>query len=215
MESGAVVVPQWLGHEGGRLARHGGGVPNQVAGPDQVIGCGDQWFGGEIKLALSGRGHPVVVAADGDAALGQRLQDLVAEFLQRIGRRDGQVSLAVPDPGGAGSGQVVASTPLALTTLDPVERFLFVLAEPDPVEDEKIDPWPHSSFVSQPKRLEVMCRFSGNIARILGIVLAGDRVLDIGQNRQGAGPVRVDECGFRLGNDQDVAFVDRLPSLQA
>ena len=81
--------------------------------------------------------------------------------------------------------------------------------------DKKFDPWSHSGFVSQAQRLEVMCRFSGNIARILGIVLAGDRVLDIGQDRQCAGPVRVDECGFRLGNDQDVAFVDRLPSLQA
>ena len=140
---------------------------------------------------------------------------IVPQFLQRIGWRDGKVSLSVSDPRVVVGRCRVARLPGPLTTFDTIERFVFVLPVVHAVEDEEFDPRPDESLVGETERLHVVCCFSSNIARILGIVFACDRVLDIGQDRQRARLVGVDKGGFGLRHDEDVAFVDRLPSLQA
>ncbi len=155
----------------------------------------------------------MVLGLDLDAALLQSEHHLGADILQRVGRRRGEVALLVADlvagvrPVGLG-----AAGPLPFVAVDVVIRFVLVLVEADAIEDEKFRLRSEMSDVGDARRFHVGFRFAGNIARILGIIFARDRILDVAGHRQRLHHEGVDDRRFRLGNDEHVALVDRLPT---
>ena len=55
--------------------------------------------------------------------------------------------------------------------------------------------------------------FAGDVAGVAGVILLGDRVLDIADHRQGGlCGERVDQRGFGLRDDEQVGLVDRAPA---
>ncbi len=125
----------------------------------------------------------------------------------------GEVALLVADlVAGVRAVGLRAAGPLTFAAVDVVIRFVLVLIEADAVEDEEFRLRSEMSDVGDAGRLHVGFRFAGNVARILGIVFARDRILDVAGHRQRMQHERVNDGRFRLRHDEHVAFVDRLPT---
>ena len=75
---------------------------------------------------------------------------------------------------------------------------------------------PMKQVSPMPVLFEVIDRLAGDVPRVAGIVLAGDRVLDVADHRQGRDLAEGVEHG-RLGlrHHEHVALVDRLPAADA
>ena len=115
-------------------------------------------------------------------------------------RRPLNVDLRPPTSGGR-----PAAVPLPFDAVEVVVRLVLVLVEADVVEDEELGFKAELGDVGQSGRLHVGLGLAGNVARIFGIVLAGDRVLDVAGHGQRGLHERVDDGRFRLRDDEHVA----------
>jgi len=83
----------------------------------------------------------------------------------------------------------------------------------DIVENEEFQLRTEVGDVGDPGGLHVVDRLAAHIARIARIILLGERVLNIANHGQSSVFAEgINESSFRLGNDQHVGFIDRLPA---
>ena len=88
-----------------------------------------------------------------------------------------------------------------------------LLVETDIVKNEKFWLQAEPAFRGDSRGTHVSVCFSGNIARILGIVHACDGILNIAAQTQRLWKEGIDKGRFRLGNQQHIAFIDGLPAV--
>ena len=151
-----------------------------------------------------------------DAALDQGVHHLVADVHHLVGRRDREVAFLVADLVAQVRVFLAAAIPLAFATVDEVVARVGRLVEADVVENEELKLRAHEARVGDAGALEIGRGLAGDVARIAAVVLAGDRVLDVADHRQGLDRAeRVEDGGFGLRDDEHVALVDPLPAADA
>jgi hypothetical protein len=101
---------------------------------------------------------------------------------------------------------------LPLGAFDVVIRFVLVLVEADVIENEELRLRPDVRLVGHAGGTHVGFGLARHVARVLGIILPRDRVLNVARHRQGLAHERIDHGRVRLGDDEHVALVDRLPA---
>ena len=209
----AVVAEERLGHERRRLAVAPGDVADDVLGQHHLVGALDQRLGHQVDLALAAGGDLVEVGRRGDPALGHALGHLGAEVDQAVGRRTGEIA----QPRARLVAEVrrlgPAPVPGPFDRIDVIERLVPALVEPDVVEDEELELGRQQAVIGQPGVPHVADGLAGDVARVAGVVLLGDRVLDVADHRQGRlRRERVDQRRLGLRDDQQVGLVDRPPA---
>ena len=149
------------------------------------------------------------------------MHHLVTDVHQLIGRWDWEVALFVAEFVAEVSTAVAravigAAVPFALVAIDEEIATVGCLVEADVVEDEKLGFRADVAGIGDAGAAEIVDGFASDIARIAGIVFAGDRILDVANHAEGR-ELRegIDKGGFGLRNQQHVAFVDGLPAANA
>ena len=209
----AVVAEERLGHERGGLAVAPGHVANDVLGEHDLVGALDQRLRDEVDLALAAGGDLVKVGRRGDAAFGHALGHLGAEVDQAVGRRTGKIAQARARLVAEVGRLVPAAVPDPFDRIDVVERLVPALLEPDVVEDEELELRRQQALIGQPGVPHVADGLAGDVARVAGVVLMRDRILDVADHRQGRlRRERIDQRRLRLRDDQQIGLVDRAPA---
>ena len=158
-------------------------------------------------------GDLVVVGGGGDPAFGHPLGHLGPEVGQAVRGRAGEVAQARARLVAQIRPLGPATVPGSLGGVDVVIGLVAVLVEADIVEDEEFELRGEPTGVGQAGRLHVADGLAGDVPGVAGVILLGDRVLDVADHRQGrAGGERVDQRRVRLGDDEQVGLVDRAPA---
>ena len=214
MHARAVVAEERLGHERRRLAVAAGDVADDVPGQHHLVGALDQRLRHQVDLALAAGGDLVVVRPR------WRSRTRPSAGPSRCGGRPGcrwEGRGSSPGPSRACSPRFgpldPAPVPGPLDRVDVVERLVPALVEPDVVEDEELQLGGEQAGVGQAGAPHVADGLAGDVPGVAGVVLLGDRVLDVADHRQGRlRRERVDQRRLGLGDDQQVGLVDRPPA---
>ena len=169
--------------------------------------------GHQVDLALAAGGDLVEVGRRGDPALRHALSHLGAEVHQAVGRRAGEIT----EPGAGLVAEVgrfrPAPVPCAFDRIDVIKRLVPPLFELNVVEDEELQLGCQQALIGQSGVPHVAGGLAGDVARVAGIVLVSDRVVDVADHRQRRlRRERVDQRRLGLGDDQQVGLVDRPPA---
>ena len=175
-----------------------------------------QRMGHQVDLALAAGGDLVEVGRRRDAAFGHPLGHLGAQVDQAVGRRTGEITQPrarlVAQVGRFGP----AAVPGPFDRIDVIERLVPALLEPDVVEDEELELGSQQALIGQPRVPHVADGLAGDVARVAGVILVGDRILDVADHRQGRlRRERIDQRRLGLGDDQQIGLVDRAPAHDA
>jgi len=155
----------------------------------------------------------MVLGLDFDATLHQRQHHLGTGFLQGVCGRYGKVSFLMADfIAGVLSAARFTPIPLAFDTVHMVIAFVLILIEAHIIENEELRLGSKIGDIGDFGGPHVAFCFSGNVARIFGIVFAGYRVLNITGHHQRIGHKGVHKGGIRLRHNQHVAFVNCFPA---
>ena len=169
-----------------------------------------------VDLTLAGGGHLVVLRLDQDADALQRHHHLAAQILLAVGRRNREVAFLVARLVAEVGILHAPRVPTALLGVDVVVALVLVLVEAHVVEDEELRLRTEVRRVADAGGAQVRLRLARNVARIAGVVLAGDRIADVADHHQRlARHERIDEAGRGNRLDQHVRLVDGLPTADA
>ena len=213
----AVVAEEGLGHEGDDLAVFLRGVLRHVFVLQDVVRHRQERVEAHVDLGLPGGRDLVVLDLDGDADRFQGEHHVAADVLQRIGGRHREIAFLEPDLVTQVSRLLdPARVPPALGRIDMVVALVLVLVVADVVENEEFALGAEIRDFCQARLLQVGLGLAGDIARVAGIVLAGDRIADIADHHEGLRLQEgIDEGRVGHGLDEHVALVDRLPAPDA
>jgi hypothetical protein len=166
-----------------------------------------------VDLGLAGRAHLMVLALDLHPQLLELKRHLAAQVLEGIGRSNREVPLLVARLVAEVGVLHPTAVPPALLGVDVVVAGVLVGLEADVVEDEELRLRTEVGRVGDSRELEVVDRLLRDEAGIARVRLPGDRIDDVADQRQGRVVTeRVDDRRLRVGNDQHVACVNRLPA---
>ncbi len=216
VHAAAVVLENRLGHEGDRFAGPLGHVAGDVLEPHHLVAHLEQRAELHVDLGLPGGAHLVMMSLDLDAHLLHLVDHLAAEVVVGVGRADREVA--------ALEGGLVAQVGLleAGAVPGPFHRIDLVhapglgLLVTDLVKDEELQLRPDEAGVGDAGALEIPDGLLGHVARVLAVLLAADRVEDVGQDAdRGLLEEAVQAGGFHLGDGQHVRHVDLLPAADA
>ncbi len=212
MHARAVVTEDRLGHEGRRLAVAPRGVLDDVLELHHVVGGLEQLVEAVVDLRLAGGADLVVGALDVQARLLELDHHLVAQLAEVVGGGDGEVAALVLHLVAAVVVlERVAGVPGAGDRVDLVEAGVLLGLEPHVVEDVELSLGGEERGVADPRRAQVGHRLLGDVARVAGVGLTGQRVVDEEVDDQGLGdPERVDVGGRRVREELHVGLVDGL-----
>ena len=210
---GAVVGEERLRHEGDGLA----GLPRDVLAdvlvPLQRVGDLHQRVEPEVDLGLAGGGHLVVLRLDLQPHLLHDADHLVAQVVLRVGRRDGEVPFLVARLVAEVRLLLSPGVPGPLVGVDGIEAEVRPAAVADVVEDEELGLRSEVRRVRDAGRLQVRLGLPRDVAGVAGVVLLGDRVDDVAdQRKRRPGDERIDDRRLGVGDHQHVGGVDRLPA---
>ena len=171
-----------------------------------------------VDLLLTGAGHLVVGALQLQADLLQVGDHVVAQVLVVVARRNREVALldAVleADVRGAVLFGVDAGVPRSLNGVDLVEGALHGVLVAHLVEDEELGFGSEGSGVGDAGGLQVGFGLAGDLARVAGVRLVGQRVDDGEGHVEGLVLAeRVDEGGRDIRDQLHVGLVDGLETL--
>ena len=213
---GAVVAVDRLRHEGRRLPVAAGDVLDDVFVEADLIGHPHQFLVVHVDLALPRGGHLVMLGLDVDPRLDHRLHHLVAQVHQLVAWWQRAIPLLEAELAAEVRPLLPPAVPFRLGGIDVVVALVGVLVEADIVEDEELRLRPDEAGIGDPGALEIIDRLAGDVARIAGVVLAGDRILDVADHRQrGEGREGIDDRRVGLGDEEHVTLVDALPAAEA
>ena len=184
VHSRAIVAEEGLGHEGRRLAVAASDVADDVLGRHDLVGTLDQRARDEVDLALARGGDLMKVGRRGDAAFGHALGHLGAQVHQAVGRRTGEVAQSrarlVAQVGVFGP----TSVPCPFDGIDLVKGLVAPLVKLDVVEDEKLEFGSQQAQIGHTGVPHVADGLAGDVARVAGVVLVCNRIVDVADHRQ-------------------------------
>src|SRR5262249_43330998 len=158
----------------------------------------------------------MMVSLNLQAAVEHRLHHLAAEVHELIGGRARKVTLFVPQLIAQTLVVVLSATPLALGTVEVIERLMSRRFEPRAFEDEKLSLRTEIRGVGDARVLEIIRRLRSDMPRIAAIGVASHRILDIAdQGQRGRRGERINESRLWLRKHEHVAFVNPLPAADA
>ena len=187
-----------------------GDVLDHVLVGHDLIGHAGQRLVAEVDLALASRRDLVVVELARDAEPLEREHHRRAEVVQRVVRRGREVALLladrVPEPR-------LAGVPVALGGVECVVRVVRAEVVGDLVEDEELALGPHVGGVGDARLVEIGLGPLGHAARVALVLLVGERVGDLADQRErGCLGERVENRARRIGHQQHVRLRDALPA---
>ena len=197
----AVVAEQRLGHERRRVAIAVADVLDDVLVLEHLVGHLDQRAEAHVDLGLASRADLVVVDFDLDPGLLHLQDDLAAQVLQLVHRRDREVALLVARAIAEVGRAVATAIPDAFVRVDLIEALAGVLAEADRVEDVELDLGAEVGGRGDAALRDEGFSFFRDVPRVARIALHRarlDDVADDAQRRDGAG--RVEEGGIGSGS---------------
>ena len=212
----AVVLEDGLRHHGDGLAVAHPHVLDDVLVLQHLVGHGRQGGEAHVDLRLPGGSHLVVMDLADDAAGLQRLDHLGTDVLQAVHGRHREVAFLVPGLVAQVLLVAVARVPGSLVGVDVVEAVVVALVEADVVEDVELDLRPPVAGVGDAGGLEVQLGLLRHVARVPGVGLAGQRILDVAHQVQGGQRgERIHEGGVGVREQQHVRLVDGLEAADA
>ena len=218
VHTSAVVVGDRLRHEGCSLASQSSGLVDNVLVLHQVIACVLQGVEAIVDLLLTSGGHLVVGTLEDQTDLLQVGDHVVAQVLGVVDRRNREVTLLdtvlESDVRGAVLFGVNAGVPRSLDGVNLVEGTLHGVLEANLVEDEELGLRGEGSGVGDAGGLQVRLGLAGDLTRIAGVRLVGQRVDDGEGHVEGLVLAeRVNESGLNIRDQLHVGFVDGLEAL--
>ena len=143
--------------------------------------------------------------------LDQRQHDLGPHVLEPVDRRNREIALLVPGAVAQVGHPIPARVPHPFLRIDVVVALVGGLIEPHRVEDEKLGFGPPVRGGGDAGGLEILLGLERDEARVPGIGLQGQRVVDVaGERERRHREHRIDERGRDIGQQEHVALVDRL-----
>ena len=188
------------------------GVLDHVLVEHQPVGDLQQRREAHVDLGLARGADLVVVDLDRDAELAERQHHLGPKVLVMVHRGDREVALFITRL----VAEVLAAllgprVPHAFDGIDVVVALVVVLVETDRVEDVELGLGPEVGDVGDPRPLQIVLGLAGDVARVAGVELAGQRVLHEGVDHEcrvlGEG---VHDRGVRVRNQDHVRLLDLL-----
>ena len=167
----------------------------------------------DAELVLSG-GHLVVVLLDGDAHLRHHRDHLGADVLAAVDRRNGEVAAL-----GARAVTEVAHLVLGarirgqLGEVHAETGVVRIGGEAHVIENEELGLRAHKDCVAHAGRLHVGLGLLGDAARVALVELAGGRLQDVAEQRNGRlGEERIEVGRGGVRHQQHVGGLDALPA---
>src|SRR5215831_18193056 len=217
MHAGAVITVEWLGHEGRAFVMALGYVAHRVFKNLQVVGGANQSGIAKVDFALAGGGDFMVMAFNLNAGLLQLVGDFGAKVLERVERREGDISFFVAN--------MVAEIRVPVLAVRIPDRFRIVYREaggmslvlkPHVVEDKEFGLRTEIDRIGDARGLQIALSPMPHAARIEPITLPGDRIDDVGHQAEGLFVHEgIDPVTIWIRHQQHVGFVDRRPAAQA
>ena len=215
VHAGTVVACNRLRHEGSGLASEGSGLVDDVLVLHQVIACMLQGVEAVVDLLLASACHLVVGTLENQADLLQVGDHVVAQVLGVVNRRNREVALLDAVLEGDVRGAVIfgvnAGVPRSLDGVHLVEGALHAVLETHLVEDEELGFRSEGSGIGDAGGLQVSLGLAGNLTRVAGVRLVGQRVDDGECHVEGLVLAeRIDECGGNVRHQLHIGLVDGL-----
>ena len=215
VHTSAVVACDRLRHEGGGLAGESCGLVDDVLVLHQIIACVLQGVEAVVDLLLASACHLVVGTLENQADLLQVGDHVVAQVLGVVNRRNREVALLDAVLEGDVRGAVVfgvnAGVPRSFDGVDLVEGALHAVLETHLVEDEELGFRSEGSGIGDAGGLQVSLGLAGNLTRVAGVRLVGQRVDDGECHVEGLVLAeRIDECGGNVRHQLHIGLVDGL-----
>ena len=215
MHAGTVVACDRLRHEGCGLACQSGGLVNDVLVLHQVIACVLQGVEAVVDLLLACAGDLVMGTLEDQTDLLQVGDHVVAQILGVVNRRNREVAAldAVLERNvrGAVVFGVNTGVPRSLNGVHLVEGALHAVLEAHLVEDEELGFRSEGGGIGDAGGLQVSLGLAGDLTRVAGVRLIGQRVDDGEGHVEGLVLAeRVDECGGNIRHQLHVGLVDGL-----
>ena len=212
VHAGAVVTEDRLGHERGGLARRPRDALHHVLVEHQVVGLLEQRAEQDVDLRLARGADLVVLHLHRDADLDQLADHLRAQVGVVVDRRDREVAALV-----RGLGAEVPAFLLTPGVPGALDRVDVVVASVGPgvvahrVEDVELRLRAEERGVPDPGALEERLGLAGDVPRVTGVRLAGQRVVhEEGQVQGRVLAERVHDRAGRVGHQEHVRLVDLL-----
>src|SRR5947208_5160761 len=131
-----------------------------------------------VDLGLTGGGDLMVLFVDWNARFLQLERHFVADVLQRVHRRDGEITLFRSNFVTHVRKFFARTVPMTFDAIDEVERRVGSVTEPHIVKNEKLSLWPEERGVGDAGAPYVSYRFLSDTALIAYVRLAGDLIHD-------------------------------------
>ena len=138
----------------------------------------------QIDLRLPRRRHLVVVLLHPQPHPLHRADHLRADVLLAVGRRHRKVPFLVARLVPQVRVLLAPRVPLPFGGIQEVEPLVLVLPVADVVENEELRLRAEVGHVADARRLQVRLRLARDVARVARVVLLGDRVDDVADQRQ-------------------------------
>ena len=206
----AVVAEDRLRHERHGLAGRARDVLDDVLVRHHLVGHPRQRLVAQVDLALPAGSDLVVVELARDAEPLERQHHLRAQVAERVVRRGREVALllahGVPEPR-------LARVPVPFRRVDVVVRAVGAELVRDLVEDEELALRAEVRGVGDAGRAQVRLGLDRDVARVLGVRLARERIDDVADERERRHlGRRIEDRARRVGHEQHVALGDPLPA---
>ena len=220
VHAGAVVTKERLGHERRRLAVLMGYRLDDVLVDLDGVTYGHHGAVVESDLGLSRRGHLVMVLVDVQAGVHHRKDDMGAQVLLGVRRREREVAALQPRAMREVRSVVLiegaARVPDALFGIDEEVALVLLVVVAGAIEDEELRLRAPVAFIRNAGALQVLLRLAGDVARVPGVGLSRHGVPDVTDDRQGRHlQHRVNECPGGVRHNEHVGFVNGLESANA
>src|ERR1051326_2303461 len=150
---------------------------------------------------------------DGDTCLLDLQRHFIADVLQRIHRRHGEITFLRADFVTEVWKFLATAVPMTFAAVDDIRRGVPAVRKADIIENEEFCLRSEKCSVSDAGALEVSFGFFGDAARVAIVRLARDRIDDGANQTQRRFSVEdVDPRWVRVGNDEHVRGVDAFPA---
>ena len=182
VHTGTVIGEERFRHERGRFVVLPRDVANDVFVILHRVAHHFQRRETDIDLGLAGSGHFVVLFIDWDACFLELKRHFVADILQRIHRRNREITFLRPNLVTDIRKFFARAVPMAFDTVHEMERRIARVTEAHVVEDKKLRFRPEECRVGDAGALQISFCFFGDTARVAIVRFARDRI-DNGANQ--------------------------------
>ena len=209
----AVITEERLRHEGHRLVVLPRDVADDVFVILHVVAHDLERRETNIDFGLSRGGDLVMLAFDRDAGFLHLEAHFIADVLERVCRRDREITFLCPDLVAEVRKLFPAAIPMPFAAVDHVGGAVPVVVETHVVEDEKFRFRSEKRGVGDAGALQIRLGFFRHAARIAIVGLARDRLDDrTNETERWLGVKDIDPRARRIRDDEHVGCVDRFPA---